>query len=111
MASQAEASHPQPDEKLVQVFDTQQEQEALVVQSLLGSAGIEALLLPANSPDDGLPGIGGFVGGFVEGFVVKVLEDKAEDARRILAEYQTDDTTVAEEAEDEWEATPHDPKP
>ena len=103
MASKAEAIQPQPDEKLVQVFGTQQEPEALVVQSLLNSAGVEALLLSTDSPQDILAGVGGFI--------VKVREEQVADAERVLAEYETEDATVSEEAEDEWEATPHDPKP
>ena len=34
---------PEPNEKLVKIFDTEQENEAIVVQGLLESAGIHAL--------------------------------------------------------------------
>ena len=101
MASAAEV--PQPNEKLVQVFGTQQESEALVVQSLLNSSGIEALLLNTDSPQDILAGVGGFL--------VKVREEEAAEAARVLSEYEADGSAAAEEAEQEWEATPHDPQP
>jgi len=37
----SEAAVPLPDEKLVRVFDTEQESEAMVVKGLLDSAGID----------------------------------------------------------------------
>ena len=102
MASQAEATHPQPNEKLVQVFGTQQESEALVVQSLLNSAGIEAVLNSADAPEEIFVGVGSYI--------VKVRAEQAADAERVLTEYQADGIVAAEEAEEEWEATPHDPQ-
>ncbi len=96
MASQPKAPQPQPNEKLVQVFGTKQESEALVVQSLLSSAGIESLLSSVDSPQDVLPGVGGLV--------VRVREEQVSDAERILADYQVDGSAVAEEAEIESEA-------
>ena len=91
-----EPLQPEPEEKLVQVFGTPQESEALVVQSLLSSAGIESLTV-TESPQDILAGVGGFI--------VRVREDQAADAERILAEYQADGSAAAEEAELESEAT------
>ena len=53
------APQPQPDEKLVKVFDTEQETEAILVQGLLESAGIESDLKSIDVVQDTFPGIGG----------------------------------------------------
>jgi len=52
---------PKADPELVLVFDTQQESEALVIQSLLSSAGIESIITNLDAPQDVLPGVGGVV--------------------------------------------------
>ncbi len=54
-----EARRPDPNEKLVRVFDTEQESEAMVVRGLLDSAGIEADVTALDAPQDILPGVGG----------------------------------------------------
>lgn len=70
-----------PDDRdLVQVFDTQEESEAMVVRGLLDSAGIDALMVGLDTPQDVLPGVGGVV--------VRVNADDAEEARRIIEEYR-----------------------
>jgi hypothetical protein len=68
------------DPELVTVFDTQEESEALVVQSLLTSAGIEAIVSNLQAPQDVLPGVGGVV--------VRVNPAQADDARSIINDYQ-----------------------
>ena len=68
------------DPELVTVFDTQEESEALVVQSLLTSAGIEAIVTNLQAPQDVLPGVGGVV--------VRVNPAQADDARSIINDYQ-----------------------
>jgi hypothetical protein len=68
------------DRELVEVFDTQQESEAMVVRGLLESAGIEALLSSLDAPQDVLPGVGGVI--------IRVPADQADDARRIIEEYR-----------------------
>jgi hypothetical protein len=68
------------DPELVTVFDTQEESEALVVQSLLTSAGIEAIVSNLQAPQDVLPGVGGVV--------VRVNAAQADDARSIINDYQ-----------------------
>src|ERR1700746_2948893 len=55
------APRPNPKEKLVRVFDTEQESEALVVRGLLESAGIESDLTSLDAQQDILPGIGGTI--------------------------------------------------
>jgi len=42
MAANPVPPNPNPNEKLVRVFDTEQESEALVVKALLESAGIDS---------------------------------------------------------------------
>jgi hypothetical protein len=66
------------DDELVQVFDTQQESEAMVVHGLLTSAGIESIISNLDAPQDVLPGVGGVV--------IKVSHEHAEEARRLIAE-------------------------
>jgi hypothetical protein len=85
------STSPDPDPELVNVFDTQQEWEALVIQSLLQSAGIESIISSLQAPQDVLPGVGGVV--------VKVNAAQATEARSIIEEYKN--APVVEPAEDE----------
>ena len=70
-------THPEPEE-LTTVFDTQEESEAWVVHGLLESAGIKAVVVSLDAPQSILPGVGGVQ--------VRVAEEDAEEARRIIAE-------------------------
>jgi Putative prokaryotic signal transducing protein len=83
-----ETQKEEPNEALVEIFETEQESEAMVVQSLLESAGIEVLITTFDAPQDVLPGVGGMK--------LRVREDQAEEARAILAEYQNKGLTEAE---------------
>lgn len=76
--------------ELVVVFDTPEESEAWVVQSLLQSAGIEALLTGLDAPQDVLPGVGGVV--------VRVNQGQAEKARRMIEEYRTSGDAIDEDS-------------
>jgi hypothetical protein len=69
---------PDPNEKLVKVFDSEDEPEALVVKGLLDSAGIESDLTSASLVQDAFPGLGGMI--------LLVREQDAEAARRVIAE-------------------------
>src|ERR1700730_4197923 len=69
---------PDPNEKLVKVFDSEQEPEALVVKGLLDSAGIDSDLTSASLVQDAFPGLGGMI--------LLVREEDAEEARRVIAE-------------------------
>jgi hypothetical protein len=69
---------PDPNEKLVKVFDSEQESEALVVKGLLDSAGIDSDLTSASLVQDAFPGLGGVI--------LLVREEDAEAARRVIAE-------------------------
>ncbi len=50
---------PNPNEKLVKVFDSEDESEALVVKGLLDSADIDSDLASASLLQDAFPGLGG----------------------------------------------------
>jgi len=74
------STQPQGDAELVEVFDTQQESEAMVVQGLLSSAGIESVITNLDAPQDVLPGVGGVL--------VRVNPEDADEARRIIEDYK-----------------------
>jgi hypothetical protein len=76
-------------EELIAVFDTDQESEAMVVRSLLESAGIEAIISGRDAPQDVLPGVGGVV--------VRVSPEEAAEARQMIEEYRAQG--AAEEGE------------
>jgi len=86
-----EQVQPDPNEELVRVFDTQQESEALVVQGLLQSAGIESEMTAIDAAQDVFPGVGGTI--------ILVREEDADEARRVIAESQAlsevEDTDVS----------------
>ncbi len=71
---------PQPNEKLVKIFDTEQENEALVVQGLLESAGIESDRRSIDAVQDAFPGVGGTV--------LLVREEDAPEAEKIIDAYR-----------------------
>jgi hypothetical protein len=77
--------------ELVTVFDTHDESEALVVQGLLHSAGIESLLTNLDAPQDVLPGVGGVV--------LRVKASDADEARTLI-EQQRNDQPTSEESTD-----------
>ena len=71
---------PDPNEKLVKVFDSEQESEAIIVKGLLDSAGIDSDLTAASMVQDTFPGLGGMI--------ILVRQEDAESARRVIAERQ-----------------------
>jgi hypothetical protein len=86
----ADGPLPQPNEKLVRVFETEQESEAMVVRGLLESAGIDAEFGESENATDVLPV--GAVG-------VMVREEDADQARRLIDEYRrTPEQADAEDA-------------
>lgn len=74
------ADRTQSNDELVEVFDTMEESEAMVVRGLLESAGIEAIITAHDAPQDVLPGVGGVT--------VRVAPERANEARRVIAEYR-----------------------
>jgi hypothetical protein len=86
---------PNPNQKLVKVFDSEQESEALIVKGLLESAGIESDLTAASMVQDTFPGLGGMV--------ILVRQEDAAAAERVISEQQQralgeDDETAEIEA-------------
>jgi hypothetical protein len=86
------ATRPQheADPELVEVFDTQQESEAMVVHGLLESAGIESIMSNLDAPQDVLPGVGGVL--------IRVNREQADAARQVIEEYRN---TPAADEDDE----------
>ncbi len=72
---------PDPNEKLVKVFGSEQESEALVVKGLLESAGIDSDLTSTSLVQDAFPGLGGMV--------ILVRQEDAETAKKLIAENKT----------------------
>ncbi len=76
MSTKAE---PRPEPEPVPVFSTPQESEALIVQGLLTSAGIECMVSNLGVDQALWPS--------VAGVAVLVNPSQAEEARQIIAEY------------------------
>jgi hypothetical protein len=84
---------PDPNEKLVKVFDSELESEAMIVKGLLESAGIDSDLTSASMVQDAFPGLGGMI--------ILVREQDAETARKLIEDYRrpesgSDDDETAE---------------
>jgi len=100
--AESSAARPNPNEKLIRVFDTEQESEALVVRGLLESAGIECDVTSLDAQQDILPGVGGTI--------ILVREDDAEEAHRVIEEYRRAPTSVEDDETAEFnvnEDSPH----
>ena len=82
-----------PERELVEVYDTQQESEALVIQGLLDSAGIESVITGLDTPQDVLPGVGGVI--------VRVAPEDADEARRVIEEYRNNPQPELESGDSE----------
>lgn len=87
----ASVPRPDPNEKLVKVFDSEQETEAIVVKGLLESADIDADLKSLDAPQDTFPGVGGSI--------ILVREEDADDARKIIEAYRNSPPIDDETAE------------
>jgi hypothetical protein len=74
------STKPHADPELVEVFDTLQESEAMVVHGLLSSAGIESIVTNLQAPQDVFPGVGGLS--------VRVNPSQEEAARRLIEDYK-----------------------
>jgi putative signal transducing protein len=87
---------PNPNERLVRVFDTEQEAEAMVVRGLLESAGIDSQFGENENSPDVLP---------VGGMSLLVREEDATAARDIIAEFRrSPEQEAAEESDFEQSA-------
>lgn len=92
------ADTPEPQENLVKVFDTDVESEAMVVQGLLQSGGIEAITSNREAPQDILPGVGGVV--------ILVREEQADEAKAMIEAFRAQPATAEDEKISEEPAEP-----
>jgi hypothetical protein len=89
MAANPLPPSPNPDERLVRVFDTEQESEALVVKALLESAGIDSKISGIDTVQSVLP---------IGGTIILVREEDEPAARQLLEDYHR---SPAQEAAEE----------
>jgi Putative prokaryotic signal transducing protein len=87
---------PDPNKKLVRVFDAEQESEAMVVSGLLESQGIDCEVTALDVPQDVIP---------IGGTVILVRQEDAPRALQVIEEYRR---TPAEEAQEEAGAAAED---
>ncbi|HEY1660244.1 MAG TPA: DUF2007 domain-containing protein [Candidatus Sulfotelmatobacter sp.] len=89
----AQERKPDPNEKLVKVFDSEDEPEAIVVKGLLDSAGIDNDLQSASFLQDAFPGLGGMI--------ILVREEDEQRALRLIEESRKSSAELAEEADED----------
>jgi hypothetical protein len=65
-------------DRLVKIFDSERESEAMVVKALLDSMGIAAEIASTDAVRQTFPGVGGTI--------ILVAEEDADDARRAILE-------------------------
>jgi len=94
--SDTSAVQPNPDKKLVKVFDTEQETEAMVVKGLLESAGIESDMKSLDAVQDTFPGVGGTI--------ILVGEEDAAAATKMIEDYRN--SPPLEDGDDETAEIP-----
>jgi hypothetical protein len=92
------SAQPTADPELVEVFDTMQESEAMVVHGLLISAGIDSVVTNLQAPQDLFPGVGGIS--------IRVNPAQESEALRVIQDYRAnpaseDDSSLAEGQLDE----------
>jgi hypothetical protein len=92
--NKSDGAKPQPNEKLVRVFDAEQESEVMVVQGLLESQGIDTDITSLDAQQDILPGVGGTI--------ILVREEDVAKAQQVIEEYRQTPTEI-ETGEDEDE--------
>jgi hypothetical protein len=92
MAQPSITPRPNPNEKLVRVFDTEQDSEAIIVKGLLDSANIESDLTAASFMQETFPGLGGVI--------ILVRQEDAEKARTLIAEYRRNQLTADDETQE-----------
>jgi Putative prokaryotic signal transducing protein len=84
------STRPKADPELVEVFDTLQESEAMVIHGLLTSAGIESIVTNLLAPQDVFPGVGGLS--------VRVNPAQEEEARSLIADYKANGAADEDQA-------------
>ncbi len=93
----SQKAKPDPNEKLVKIFETENEPEALVVKGLLDSACIENDLAPAELSQEAFPGL--------SGGIILVREEDAARARSIIQEYRQSNAVADSSDEPDDDAT------
>ena len=93
---------PDPNEKLVKVFDSEDESEAMIVKGLLESAGIDSDLRSATLVQDTFPGLGGMI--------ILVREQDAESARTLIEENRRPESARGEDETAEIDIVEDSPK-
>ena len=78
---------PDPNEKLVKVFDSEDESEAMIVKGLLDSTGIDSYLTAAAMVQDMFPGLGGMI--------ILVREEDVETAQKLIEAYRQPESAVS----------------
>jgi hypothetical protein len=83
-----------PGPELVEVFDTMQESEAMIVHGLLTSAGIDSVIATLQATQDIFPGVGGLS--------IRVNPTQEKEALRIIEDYRAnpaseDDSVLPDE--------------
>lgn len=92
--SQVPAPAREPkDEELVDIFGTKDDSEAMVVQGLLESAGIDSVLVSLDAPQEVLPGVGGMV--------IRVNREDADEARNLIEENRQAGEQAVDEPDEE----------
>jgi hypothetical protein len=89
----AAEQQPNPDKKLVKVFDSESESEAMVVKGLLDSAGIDNDLTAASLVQEAFPGLGGMI--------ILVREEDAASAQKLISDQRQSPLREGEEVPDE----------
>lgn len=93
MATDPNIKPIEEEEELVSVFDTSDETEALVVQGLLDSLGIDSLRANLDAPQDVLPGVGGIQ--------LRVRASQADEARDIIEQQRNAQPSEEESSDSE----------
>jgi len=86
------SKEPTADPELVEVFETMQESEAMVVHGLLTSAGIESVVANLQAPQDVFPGVGGIS--------VRVSPVQEDEAKRLIDDYRSNGASEDDSAAD-----------
>jgi Putative prokaryotic signal transducing protein len=92
MAQPATTPRPDPNEKLVRVFEAEEETEALVVKGLLDAASIDNDLAPLSLTQYAFPNVGGTI--------ILVREEDAERARRLISEHRQNQLSADDETQE-----------
>jgi len=85
------SKHPDPNEKLVKVFDSEQESEVMIVKGLLDAAGIDNDMTSVDVVQEMFPGLGGMV--------ILVRQEDADTAKNLIAEARKPAAPADETAE------------